>query len=229
MPMSAEELDKLLNQPIYLWDVRMLLSGIVDFLEVSERNLVQQREVALREAEQEADELDLGEENEHFLAQAQDQIVEGAKMRFDLGLSQSVRRAGLVAFASTMEWCAMLLKKRMKAPCPDTPKKINESVFVLSHLNGLVGGQFAAEVEQFSQLVTVRNCVVHGVGLVDHFRYPADLRAAVAALAGVSLNDEGFMGEAVHIDADAIEAVARRALDWVWELDSLCSKAGVLA
>jgi len=41
MRMSDEQLDKLLNQPIYLWDVRMLQSGIVDFLEVSERNLVQ--------------------------------------------------------------------------------------------------------------------------------------------------------------------------------------------
>lgn len=228
MRMSEEELDKLLNQPIYLWDVRMLLAGIVDFLEVSERNLVQQREVALREAEQEAAELDLGEEHEHLIAQAQDQIVEGAKMRFDLGLSQSVRRAGLVAFVSTMEWCALLLKKRMKVPCPETPKRTNESVFVLSYLNGLVGGQFATEVEEFSHLVKVRNCVIHAVGLVDHYQYKAELPIAIGALAGVSLNDGGFMGEAVHIDADAIEAVARRAQDWVWELDRLCAKAGVL-
>lgn len=102
--------------------------------------------MALREAEQEAAELDLGEEHEHFLAQAQDQIVEGAKMRFDLGLSQSVRRAGLVAFVSTMEWCALLLKKRMKAPCPKKPEKVNEAVHVLGYLSGLVGGQFAVSV-----------------------------------------------------------------------------------
>lgn len=105
MPLTSEQLQRLLDEPIYSWDVCNLLSGTVDFLAFSESNLVWQRRRELQRARERANALEFEPEDGHLLPQAREQIIESAELRFDIGLSQSVRYAGLISFVTAVEWC----------------------------------------------------------------------------------------------------------------------------
>ncbi|QQX89271.1 hypothetical protein JJQ59_37615 (plasmid) [Cupriavidus necator] len=52
MPLTPEQLQRLLDEPIDSWDVCNLLSGTVDFLEFSESNLAWQRRRELQRAQE---------------------------------------------------------------------------------------------------------------------------------------------------------------------------------
>jgi len=223
---TPEEIDRLLNEPIYSWDVSSLLSGIVDFLAFSERNLSWQRRREVRRAQQEAADLEIEPEDAYFLSQARAQIIESAKLRFDIGLSQSVRYAGLVAFVTSIEWCSRIFAALLSTPMPKRPNGKNEVVHVFEHLNGKVGGRLTGEVDTFRQVVIIRNCVVHSAGLVKNDKYETELRQAIASVKGFGLSTEGFVGETVHIDEGAIDALARSALSWVPALDKECWENG---
>jgi hypothetical protein len=227
MHLTPVQVERFLNEPLYSWDVRTILSGIVDFLDFSERNLAWQREREVRRAMQEANDLELEPEDEHLLPQTRSQIIEAAEWRFDIGLSQSVRRAGLVEYVSSIEWCAKLFAGRLVVAMPPKPSGVNEAVYTLQYLSAKVGNTFAPRIKTFQQLVTLRNCVVHAVGLLKHYRYETELRLAVSSLGGFSISTEGFMGEAVHIASGAVDSVAKEALEWIPQLDEQCSKNGL--
>lgn len=226
MRFTPKQIETFINEPFYSWDVRTTLAGIVDFLEFSERNLAWQREREVRRANQEAADLEFEPEDEHLLPQARAQIVESAELRFDISLSQNVRRAGLVAYVSSIEWCAKLFVARLASKLPPRPSRVNEAVHILGHLGARVDNRFARHVEITRQLVIVRNCVVHAVGLLAHYNHKVGLSAAIASLPGFAVSTAGFMGEAVHIAEGAVDAVAREALKWIPELDRQCSENG---
>lgn len=223
---TQEQLDRLLNEPMYSWDVSSLLGGIVDFLEFSEGNLSWQRRREVRRAEKEADSLEFKPEDSYFLPQARDQIVESAKYRFDVGLSQRVRHAGLVAYVTSVEWCSRLFETRLKSALPKKPNRMNLAVHILQHIDSKVGHRLAGEIETFRQAVVIRNCVVHSAGVVKGDKREAEIRQAIALVSGFRLSTEAFLGESVHVDEGAIEALARSALAWVPSVDKECSENG---
>ncbi len=224
--MQTIRIPDFLEQTIYSWDVSSLLGGIVDYLEFSEQNLSWQRQRERRRAEEEALSLEFDEEDAHLLPQARAQIVEGAEYRFDIGLSQSIRFGGLVAYVTSIEWCAKLFAGRMVLPVPKCPKGKNDAAHTLQHLVGKIGGKHDQDVAVFESVVHVRNCVVHSAGLVKGDRHESAVRAALSKISGFGISTEGFLGERAHIDAGAIERLARSALAWVPALDMECTTNG---
>ena len=116
--MTPEDAERFLDLTIYSWDVTTLLHGIVDYLEFSERNLVWQRRREVVRATEEAKVLDIGPENARYLAQAQDDLIEGAKYRFDLSLSQNIRYSSLTSYVTAVEWCADRKSTRLNSSHP---------------------------------------------------------------------------------------------------------------
>ncbi len=227
MPLTPNELQKLLEEPIYSWDVSTLLSGIVDFLEFSERNLNWQRRREIQRARQEAEELDFGPEDAHLLPEARRQLVESAELRFDIGLSQSVRYAGVAAYVTSIEWCMELFSARLSAPAPTKPGRKNKAVHILEHINTKLTHPRSAEAEMLENIVFVRNCIAHAAGLVCVYKHESGVRKAVADLSGFSISSAAGLGDRIHIAAGAVDAIARQALDWIPALDKECSNNGV--
>lgn len=77
------------------------------------------------------------------------------------------------------------------------------------------------------RIIVVRNCIVHAAGLVQGYKYEADVRNAVTVLHGFSLSDADFLGDRIHVEAGAVDDMARHALVWVPALDKECSTNGV--
>ncbi|MDA8351517.1 MAG: hypothetical protein M0038_22465 [Pseudomonadota bacterium] len=227
MPITPDELQRLLDEPIYSWDVSTLLSGIVDFLEFSEQNLTWQRRREIRRAEQEAEELDFGPDDAHLLPEARRQLVESAELRFDIGLSQSVRYAGVIAYVTSIEWCMELFSARLSSPLPKKPRCKNKAVHILEHINTKLPHPRSAEAGTLEHFVFVRNCIAHAAGLVNAYKYAQGVRDAVAALNGFSISNAAGLGDRIHIAAGAIDTLARQALDWIPALDRECSNNGV--
>lgn len=226
MKLTPDQVRSLLDQPIYSWDVCSLLSGIVDYLEFSEQNLAWQRARDVRRAQVEAESLELGPEDAYLLTHARKQIVESAELHFDIGLSQSVRYAGIVAYVTSIEWCMKLFVSRLVQVLPTKPSGKNEAVHTLEHLNTKVAGSFTAQATTLKQVITIRNCIVHVAGVVEGYKYESDVRNAVAALNGFSLSNSSFVGDTVLVAAGAVDQMAREALSWVPALDRECSTNG---
>ncbi|MDT8843673.1 hypothetical protein [Paraburkholderia fungorum] len=212
MPLTSEQLQRLLDEPIYSWDVCNLLSGTVDFLAFSESNLVWQRRRELQRARERANALEFEPEDGHLLPQAREQIIESAELRFDIGLSQSVRYAGLISFVTAVEWCMCLFAKRLSSPLPVKPKGESEVVHTLNHLNGKVMYRLTGEVQILREIVIIRNCIVHAAGVIWSN--------------GFRVFDDPILGEMVHVDEHAVDALAHEALIWVPALDRECSTNG---
>lgn len=226
MTLTPEQIGRLLNEPIYSWDVSGLLAGIVDFLDFSENNISWQREREVRRAREEADSLEFEEADQHLLPRAREQMIESAELRFDIGISQSVRYAGLTAFVVAIEWCMRLFSARLAVPAPPKPKGVNESVHILHHLRSRVQQDMSAQLQQLKHSIVVRNCVVHAAGVVPGYRHATDVRQALAALDGFSASDAGLLRETIHIKRGAVDILARQALVWVPSLDRECSTNG---
>jgi hypothetical protein len=227
MPLTPDEPRRLLEEPIYSWDVSTLLSGVVDFLEFSERNLDWQRRREIERARQEAEALDFGPEDADLLPSARRQLVESAELRFDIGLSQSVRYAGVVAYITSVEWCMTLFADRLSAPASRTPTGKNTAVHILEHINTKLSQPRSAEAATLEHVVFVRNCIAHAAGLVRAYKHESGVRTAVAALNGFAISNAAGLGDQIHIDAGAVDDLARRALDWIPALDKECSNNGV--
>ncbi len=221
MSLTPEQIDRFLQEPIYSWDILTLLSGIVGYLAFSEQNLAWQRQPEVRRAQKETDGLDLQPECADLLSEAREQIVEYAKLRFDIGLSQSVRYGGVVAYVTSIQWCMKLFGARLVHALPEKPRHKNEAVHALEYLNTRITAPLSAQAAELERVITVRNCMVHAAGLVKDYRYEADVRNAVVALNGFS-----FIGNTVHVAADAVDQMARSALAWVPALDKECSTNG---
>jgi hypothetical protein len=226
MTLTSGQIQRLLDEPIYSLDVVTLLSGLVDFLQFSEQNIGAQRRRAVAVANQEADVLDLGTENSHLLPQVRRQMVESAELRFDIGLSQSVRYAGMIAYVTAIEWCMKLFAARLSQPLPPKSKTKNEAVHTLKHLNTTVGHRLSAEIATLEGVIYLRNCIVHAAGFVQGYKYEGDVRRVVTSLTGFTMSNANFIGDQIHVQAGAIDHMAQHALIWIPALDEQCSTSG---
>jgi hypothetical protein len=224
---TLDELQKLLDEPIYSLDAVSLLSGLVDFLMFSESNLAWQREREIYRARQEAEALEFGSNDAHLLTQARRQIIESAKLRFDIGLSQSVRYAGVVAYVTAIEWCMKLFAARLLEPLPPKPKGKNQAVHTFEQLIARIAVPMSNELSNLERVVYVRNCIVHSTGLLKDDPYETAVRTAIAGLDGFSISHLRFLGDEIHVSAGAVDKLACSALTWVPKLDKECAETGV--
>lgn len=194
---TQADLDRLLNQTFYSWDTTTMLSGVVDFLEFSEANLLWQRRRELRKAQEEGASVEFDPPDQRLAASYRSQLIEAAEYRFDVSLSQSIRYSGLVTFVTALELCAKAFSKRLTRNIPDTPPGENENVHLLSFLNRLSSSDFDNYIDDLRRLVYVRNCVVHTAGFVERYKFEKEIQEAVKSLKGFSIWKEDFLGTSV--------------------------------
>ncbi len=225
--MSNFDPEKFLNQTFYSWHTATMLGGVINFLEWCESNLVWQRRCALQKAQQEGAEVEFDPPDQHLAASYGEQLIENAEYRFDVSLSQRVRYAGLVAFVTTLEWCAMEFRRRLAQDVPDAPCGENKHVHLFSSLNGLSSSAFDTHIDDLRRLVHVRNCVVHAAGFIDDYEFKNEIRHSVKSLNGIRIWNENFLGISICIEEHAIERYAKAASAWVPKLDERCTTAGM--
>ncbi len=224
--LSKEEMDRLLNQPIYSWDTSQMLGEVISFLEFSEENLAWQYRRELRKADEES-KAAFPPGHEHYHSYRQ-HLLGNVEYGFDVSLSQRIRYAGLVAFLTTVEWFAKAMKRRL----PETvslPKEVeNENINVLQYLNSRISAGFDERIADVRNLVYVRNCVVHAAGFVNEYRHGDALKHAVQQLRGFSIWEENYLGTSIKIERGAVDAYAKEASEWLPKLDQVSTERGIL-
>lgn len=226
--LTKEELDRLIDEPIYSWDVRRLLGGIIDFLDFTEGQLAWQRRGEIRKAAEKARATEFEPPDEALNASYKDHLIEAAQYRFDAGLCQNVRYSGFIAYIGILDLCSVLFSKRCATSIPTKPRGKSEAAHVFSYLNEQCGCGLDAQLKEFQDLVFVRNCIAHTSGLVDPYKHAHDLRRAATTLRGISLRADPVLGERVYIDKGAVEGFASEALKWVPFLDKACTEKAIL-
>ncbi|ARB44235.1 hypothetical protein [Alloalcanivorax xenomutans] len=101
-------IDEILNQTFFGLDTLAMLGDVEHFIEFSESNITWQKQCEYRRAERECDEKEFDDPS--MEAQYRDQMLEGVLYRFNVGLAQRIRYAGLTALITTIEWCLFSLK-----------------------------------------------------------------------------------------------------------------------
>lgn len=223
--MTRLDLAALLDKTFYCLDLIGMLSGVEDFIALSEENIERQKSHEVRLAENTV----ILDDDESLQYQYRDHLVESANYRFDVDLSQRARYAGLTALITTVDWCAIGFQRRLTFSLPKKPKAKNETVHLLTVLNEKAQLSYAAEVEDLERLVHVRNCVVHAAGLIDSYEYKVQLRATLPSMAGVSLSTENFLGACVALDRSAIPSRIEAMKNWLPAVDEECTRLGLLA
>ncbi len=119
-------------------------------------------------------------------------------------------------------------RKTFSIPKNGKPGKISEAIYILTTLNSKGGFGFSSNIEELSNLTKIRNCVVHGAGLIEHYRFASDLPGIINLLRGIRISQVNLLGPSIEILEGAIEAYAETAREWLPRLDELCTKHGLL-
>lgn len=219
-------LDEMLNQTFFGLDTLAMLGDIEHFVEFTEKNIVWQKDLEYSRAQRECDEEEFDDPSTK--TQYRDQMLGGVLYRFDVGLTQRARYAGLTALITTVEWCLLSLKKRAAFQFPKKPDSKNEAVHILSVFNEKVPMDLNAKIEHLKALILVRNCVVHGAGLLGAFRYEQKLRERLPALSGIKASNINFLGESIEIEPGVLEGLVNDFRKWLPSIEQAASQKGLL-
>lgn len=220
------DIEAFLDQTFFGLDTQAMLGDVEDFINFSEANIDWQKKRELRRAEQECDEEQF--DDSHFAAQYRDQKLEGVEYRFDVSLTQRVRYAALTSLITTIEWVLLALKNRASFSFPKRPEGKNEAVHILAVFDqkALLGLQLKAEI--LEDLVQVRNCIVHGAGLLGSYRHEAELRKRLTRMNGVKVSNINFLGDGVEIEQGFLQGILDDVKEWLPNLEKSISEQGLL-
>ena len=219
-------IDEILNQTFFGLDTLTMLGDVEHFIEFSESNIAwqKQREYCCTERECDEEEFD----DPSVEAQYRDQMLEGVLYRFDVGLAQRIRYAGLTALITTIEWCLLSLRNRAAFIFPEKPNSRNEAVHILEVFNEKTALRLEPKVELLEVLIQVRNCVVHAAGLLDSYRFEQQLRPRLLVLQGIKASDINFLGESIEIQPGFLECMVADFREWLPSIERQASKKGLL-
>lgn len=221
--MTPIDTESFLDQTIFGMDTSAMLNDVLDFLNFSERNINEQRELELRQVQSECHDADIDDEYLAGLYLAN--MMDSVKYRFDVLLTQRVRYAALTSTITTVEWVLTALSKRLKNN--PTPLRAGDSKIV--HLQRelfLLAGMPLPQPVALELLVQIRNCVTHTAGLVDSDKKGTALRERLEGVAGVTVSNINFIGNAVEIKHGYLQRVLEEALQWLPRLEQSLHKAG---
>lgn len=224
--LTPDQVEALLNEPIYSWDSLTLLGDVEDFLDFSEANIERQARRELRATALECDRVEF--EDPLDTARYREQRIEGVQYRFKTSLTQRVRYSGLTAVITTLEWSLIVMKGRASFPIPKTPKKTNEAVHLLTVFAETSRQDRASEIEELKLLTQVRNCIVHSAGRSDTYEFAVELRQALAGHASIKLSTASYLGECIEIGRGFLQAVVKRAERWLPALEKEMHLQGLL-
>ncbi|MFC3283056.1 hypothetical protein [Litchfieldella rifensis] len=219
-------IDEILNQTFFGLDTLTMLDDVEHFIKFAESNIAWQKHSQYCRTERECDKEEFDDPS--MEAQYRDQMLEDVVYRFDVGLTQRVRYAGLAALITTIEWCLLSLKKRATFPFPKKRDSTNETIHVLSVFNEKATLGLEAKIEHLEAVIQVRNCLVHAAGLLESFRYEQQLRARLLTLSGINASNTNFLGEIIEIKPGFLEGVVEDVRTWLPSIEQTASQQGLL-
>jgi hypothetical protein len=196
--MTKFDTEEFLRTPIYAFDFQAMIGDILDFLDLSEKTIEWQHRAELQRLRRQS-------ETEDFPEGYLDHLITNADHRFTVSLPMRLRFACLVSLCTTVEWEARLLSDRAALHIGKRPKKTNETVHTLARFDAVLSLGRRRAIDNYADLVTIRNAIVHAGGIERDYEYPRDLSAAVSALKGFSISRWHFFGPCVKIERGALE------------------------
>lgn len=205
---------KFLHTPIYAFNFQCMIGDMIDFLEFSEANIEWQRRRELQEIKRR-------EVIESFPVGYREHLEENAKFRFCVSLPLQVRYAAVTSLVTSVEWSINNLAISARVSVSRQTKSENKTIRLIKQLQIDNGVKCEEDVQIFSDLVNVRNCIAHNGGLIKGDRKVNMVKEAIDRLDGFSLGNEHFIGTHVHIQKGALNAYADKMKHFVVELHKL--------
>lgn len=223
---TADQLNTLLEQPMYGWDTLALLGDIEDFLNFSELNIQQQFERELKRTRAECAGIEFDDPSMSELYRSHQ--IENVTYRFEVSLVQRVRYSGLTVLMTSIEWTLIALERHTKVPLPKVPKGVSESVHRLTSLAVLTNLTLEPQISLLSCLIQVRNCIIHSAGRIETYRHKEDLRKKLIAHIGIKLSRSNFLGEGIEIEQGYLQSVLEDTKNWLVGLEKAMHQQGQL-
>jgi hypothetical protein len=215
------DVEKFLSTPIEAFDFQFMIGDVKDFLEFSEINIDLQYK---RELQVIVERKDLDE----YPIEYEDHLQRSIDHRFQVSLPLRVRYGALLAFVTSVEWAVDYLNRVAIVPLVQAKGKTNFTVRLLKHFTASVSLTSETTIEDYEALVKIRNCVAHSSGVLETYRYKAELPKAVEKIHGFSIGNWHFFGEQICIERGAVEAQIERMLDLVVALHTAMREKGCL-
>jgi hypothetical protein len=224
--MTQLDLDSFLDQTIFGMDTSAMLHDVLDFLNFSERNVLEQRARELLRTKSDCDATEFDDVLTGL--QYRDQMMDGVAYRFDVLLTQRVRYAALTSTITTIDWVLTALEKGLKERLPT---KDGRPLPTLKLLDGLYerARTSVLNAENLELLIQVRNCLAHGAGLLNSYKYGEDLRTKLRHTPGIKVSNINFLGDAIEIEQGYLQTILEDALQWLPELERSMHDADAFA
>ena len=212
--------ERLLNEPIYALDFKIIVGDIEDFLEFSESNIEWQLRRELRAIQMRA-------EREELEPGYKEHLEGDAEHRFKVSLPLRIRYGVLIALITSVEWSVSFLAGRLKEPLAKTPRGVNATVHALQEFEARLSMRAGDLIEDYEALVRVRDCIVHSAGLERDYKYREQLPSIVDRLKGFTLGSWHFLGAHICIEKDALNPYIEALAEHVAALHEACDKKGL--
>jgi hypothetical protein len=134
----------------------------------------------------------------------------------------------VVTLATSVEWSVGYLVKTLKEPIGAPPEQRNKTVHALFELSSRTSISRTSVIEDYEALVHVRNCIAHGAGIEEQYRFRDQLPAAIARLNGFSLGNLHLFGKHICIEKGALSPYIRDIGKLVVDLYRATHEAGLL-
>jgi hypothetical protein len=202
----------------------MVLSDVLNFLQFSEKNIEQQKPLALAQLETEIEEKDIDEEHRYAY---RTQMIEATNFRFDVALPMRVRYAALTAFTSTVEWSVGVVDPAFELS--PKPSGKSETVHRLTILSERCELNNASNIECLEFLIWVRNSIMHNAGVLKGYQHAADIRRVMSRFEpSFIISNWHHIGDTVEIKRGALEPIIRTWTDAIRELFIVATKKKLL-
>lgn len=192
--MTAFDPKEFLTRKYYATDFGVMVSDVLDFLEFSERNIDWQYRSECQTLRRRA--LD----DDYF-----DHLMTNVAKRFTVSLPTRIRYSAIVGLITAVDWSAEFLAANALLKLPKSPPRTNRGLHVLKCFNERTSLGRDTTLQNYANLVIVRDAIVHGSGIKRQNK-EKELLSAVNFLGnGFSIESVVWLGECVTIKRGALE------------------------
>jgi hypothetical protein len=217
------DLERILNEPHYGFNLQYFIGDVEDFLDFSESNIEWQHRAELQRIRRETA---TGDWPDGY----REHLEGNAEYRFTVSLPLRVRYAAVVALVTSVEWYVGHLVKLLQVPLPEKPKglKRNDTVHALFELQQRTSVGAQETIRDYEALVHLRNCIAHAAGIEEDYEHKDQLAVSIGGLAGVSLENWHYLGKHIAISKGALNPFIRSIGDLVIALEKAAHEQRLL-